>query len=95
MVSLGELVELVGRWRGQARMSRTHLVRSGTPADLSGQALLLEHVDVLLSLAEGTLSLFHDLRWLAVELTVPTFHLVGPPLEPGEGEETFHLNFMK
>ena len=51
-------------------------------------------MDVLLSLAEGTLSLFHDSRWLAVELTGPTFHLVGPPLEPGEGEETFHLNFM-
>lgn len=27
-------------------------------------------------------------------LTVPTFHLVGP-LELGEGEETFHLNYLK
>ena len=86
MGSMGELVELVGRWRGQARLNWL---------ELSGQALPVERVHLVLSLGEGTLSLFHQSRWLAVGLTVPTFHLVGPPLELGEGEETFHLNFMK
>lgn len=51
MVSLGELVELVGRWRGRARMSRTQLARavwSGTPAGTRGCAVVSGGGDTVL-----------------------------------------------
>ena len=89
--SSGELTELVGRWRGRARMRRTQLVRTV----LSGRSHWHAWIWCCLWGMGGCPCLTH-LRWLAVELTVPNFYLVVcPSLELREGKERFHLNVMK
>ena len=51
MGSMGELVELVGRWRGRARMSKTQLARavwSGTPAGMRASGIVSGGGDTIL-----------------------------------------------
>lgn len=87
MGSMGELVELVGRWRGQARMSKTQLARAVLVRALRWNAC------IWYCLWEDTI-LVSSLKMASSGTHCPNLNLVGPPLELGERGGDIFINFM-